>query len=183
MKVTDAVKKIIEENTLYQVIISSGLANLNAIAREIKGPVEALVNKNVKLNTIEKALTKIAPIASRPEDISVKGAEISLESGISERTYSMEELGKVDISKLVLAIIDEGKLKAVVKEESQGQSLVLLKVLFKDAKKPVPYHPLIMLFNSIGINLMHAIRFDRNVYFIIPRDDALKALSVIERLR
>lgn len=183
MKVTDAVKKIIEENALYQIIISSGFANLNAIAREIKRPVEALVNKEVKLNTIEKALTKLAPATAKAAEISIKGAEINLESGILERVFDSSELSKLDFSKLVLAVIDEGKIKAVVKEEGQGQNLVLLKVMFKDARKPVPYHPLIMLFNSIGINLIHAIRFDRNVYFVIPREDALKALSVIERLR
>ncbi len=183
MKVTEAVKKVVDENVLYQIMLSSGLANLNAMAREIKGAVDSLTGKDVKLNTIEKALTKLS--ASKPSSYSVSttGTEVQLETGIGEATYTLDEFQNVDISKLIMAVSDEGRIKAIIKNGGSPSDLVLLKVKFAGAKHDVPYHPLIMIFNALNINLIHAFRFDRNVFFIMPRKDVVKALSVIEKLR
>jgi hypothetical protein len=48
VKVTEAVKKIVDENVLYQILLSSGLANLNAMAREIKSAVDSMNRKRCK---------------------------------------------------------------------------------------------------------------------------------------
>ncbi|MFP3222769.1 MAG: hypothetical protein RXR21_03760 [Nitrososphaeria archaeon] len=183
MKVTEAVKKIIDENVLYQILLSSGLANLNAMAREIKSAVDSMTGKEVKLNTIEKALTKLSTIKTESYTVSTSGTEVELETGISEVTYTLDEFSGVDFTKLIMAVMDEGKIKAIVKGGNQASELVLLKVKFVGAKHDVPYHPLIMVFNALNVNLLHAFRFDRNVYFIMPRKDSVKALSVIEKLR
>ena len=183
MKVTEAVNKIIEENVFYQILLSSGLANLNAIAREIKSAVESLTGREVKLNTIEKALTKVSVAKTQVSSLSTTGTEVELETGISELSLTKEEFGKLDFSKLILAIVDEGNVKAIVKGGEASSDLVILKVKFSGSRHEVPYHPLIMIFNALNINLIHAFRFDRNVYFIMPRKDSLKALSAIEKLR
>ncbi|MFP3262618.1 MAG: hypothetical protein RXP28_07315 [Nitrososphaeria archaeon] len=183
MKVTEAVKKIVDENVLYQILLSSGLANLNAMAREIKSAVDSMTGKEVKLNTIEKALTKLSTIKTESYTVSTSGTEVELETGISEVTYTLDEFSGVDFTKLIMAVMDEGKIKAIVKGGNQASELVLLKVKFVGAKHDVPYHPLIMVFNALNVNLLHAFRFDRNVYFIMPRKDSVKALSVIEKLR
>ncbi|MFP3166417.1 MAG: hypothetical protein RXR36_03930 [Nitrososphaeria archaeon] len=183
MKVTEAVKKIVDENVLYQILLSSGLANLNAMAREIKSAVDSMTGKEVKLNTIEKALTKLSTIKTESYTVSTSGTEVELETGISEITYTPDEFSGVDFTKLIMAVMDEGKIKAIVKGGNQASELVLLKVKFVGARHDVPYHPLIMVFNALNVNLLHAFRFDRNVYFIMPRKDSVKALSVIEKLR
>jgi flagellar biosynthesis component FlhA len=84
MKVTDAVKKVVDENILYQIVLSSGLANLNALSRQIKNVVDSLTNEDVKLNTIEKALTKLINKNVAIENISTRGTNVSLESGVTE---------------------------------------------------------------------------------------------------
>jgi len=185
MKVTDAVKKIVEESILYQILLSSGFANLNAISRQIKPMVDSLTNTDVKLNTIEKALTKLANKKPMIEEISTSGTTVSLESGVTEKIYDAKSLNELDLSGILLAVIDEGKIKAVVKGDgsSSGSDLVLLKVTFSGSTKNIPYHPLIMLFNTMGINLIHVFRFDRNLYFFMPRADSIRALDIIEKLR
>lgn len=183
MKVTEAVKKIVDENVLYQILLSSGLANLNAMAREIKSAVDSMTGKEVKLNTIEKALTKLSARKTESYTVSTSGTEVELETGISEVTYTPDEFSSVDFTRLIMAVMDEGKIKAIVKGGNSTSELVLLKVKFVGAKHEVPYHPLIMVFNALNVNLLHAFRFDRNVYFIMPRKDSVKALSVIEKLR
>ncbi|MFP3214676.1 MAG: hypothetical protein RXO71_02420 [Nitrososphaeria archaeon] len=183
MKVTEAVKKIVDENVLYQILLSSGLANLNAMAREIKSAVDSMTGKDVKLNTIEKALTKLSARKTESYTVSTSGTEVELETGISEVTYTPDEFSSVDFTRLIMAFMDEGKIKAIVKGGNSTSELVLLKVKFVGAKHEVPYHPLIMVFNALNVNLLHAFRFDRNVYFIMPRKDSVKALSVIEKLR
>ncbi|MEM3811175.1 MAG: hypothetical protein QXV38_02620 [Conexivisphaerales archaeon] len=185
MKVTDAVKKVVDENILYQILLSSGLANLNALSRQIKNIVDSLSNENVKLNTIEKALTKLASKTAAIEDISTRDTNVSLESGVIEKVYDIKSLNELNFSNVLLAIIDEGKVKAVIKGEDHGseQGMVLLKVSFSGSVKNIPYHPLIMMFNTMGINIIHAFRFDRNIYFFMSRPDSIKALSVVEKLR
>lgn len=185
MKVTDAVKKIVDENILYQILLSSGFANLNALSRQIKQMVDSLSNEDVKLNTIEKALTKLANKKAIIVDISTSGTNVSLESGVTEKIYDAKSLSELDLSKVLLAIIDEGKVKAVVKGDasSSGSEMVLLKVTFSSSTKNIPYHPLIMLFNTMGINLIHVFRFDRNIYFFMSRADSIRALDIIEKLR
>jgi hypothetical protein len=183
VKVTEAVKKIVDENVLYQILLSSGLANLNAMAREIKSAVDSMTGKDVKLNTIEKALTKLSARKTESYTVSTSGTEVELETGISEVTYTLDEFSSVDFTRLIMAVMDEGKIKAIVKGGNSTSELVLLKVKFVGAKHEVPYHPLIMVFNALNVNLLHAFRFDRNVYFIMPRKDSVKALSVIEKLR
>ena len=183
MNVTEAVKKIVDENVLYQILLSSGLANLNAMAREIKSAVDSMTGKDVKLNTIEKALTKLSARKTESYTVSTSGTEVELETGISEVTYTPDEFSSVDFTRLIMAVMDEGKIKAIVKGGNSTSELVLLKVKFVGAKHEVPYHPLIMVFNALNVNLLHAFRFDRNVYFIMPRKDSVKALSVIEKLR
>jgi len=183
VKVTEAVKKIVDENVLYQILLSSGLANLNAMAREIKSAVDSMTGKDVKPNTIEKALTKLSARKTESYTVSTSGTEVELETGISEVTYTPDEFSSVDFTRLIMAFMDEGKIKAIVKGGNSTSELVLLKVKFVGAKHEVPYHPLIMVFNALNVNLLHAFRFDRNVYFIMPRKDSVKALSVIEKLR
>ncbi len=185
MKVTDAVKKIVDENILYQILLSSGFANLNALSRQIKHMVDSLSNEDVKLNTIEKALTKLASKKAAIEAISTRDTNVSLESGVTEKIYDIKSVNELDLSNVLLAIIDEGKVKAVVKGEElgSGTGMVLLKVRFSGSINNIPYHPLIMLFNTMGINLIHAFRFDRNVYFFMSRADSIKALDIIEKLR
>jgi hypothetical protein len=185
MKVTDAVKKVVDENILYQIVLSSGLANLNALSRQIKNVVDSLTNEDVKLNTIEKALTKLINKNVAIENISTRGTNVSLESGVTEKIYDLKNINELDFSNILLAIIDEGKVKAVIKGNESGSEpdMVLLKVSFSGSVKNIPYHPLIMLFNTMGINIIHAFRFDRNIYFFMSRSDSIKALNVVEKLR
>jgi len=67
VSVQQAVRVIVEENPLYMVTLLSGIANLSAIAREIKPLVESIAGKEVNLVTIVKALERLtlrkAPIS------------------------------------------------------------------------------------------------------------------------
>jgi len=49
VSVQQAVRVIVEENPLYMVTLLSGIANLSAIAREIKPLVESIAGKEVNL--------------------------------------------------------------------------------------------------------------------------------------
>ena len=180
-KINEAVRDIVYKNTLYQILVSTGLVNANALAREIKDSVEMITGKKVKINTIAKAITNVKPLG-KASSISFKDIDVRLDTDVVEVTYTTDELSRIPFSSILMALMDGDKVKVLKHRDSESieGDLVLLRLTFRG--ESVAYHPLWIIFNSLGIEVKHVIRHDNRLFIFMPRADAIKALSIIEKI-
>ncbi len=169
LKVNEAVSQIIDGNYIYQLLISTGLVNANALAREIRESVEAMTGKKAKINTIAKAIAMKK--VSEVETSSVfRGLSFTLDSNLVEKELSAKEAVSISLSSTIL----------LFRHSDESSDLVLLRLTFPG--NSVAYHPLWIVFNSLKIEVKHVLRHDNDLFIFMKRSEAIRALTVIERL-
>ncbi len=181
LKVNEAVSQIIDGNYIYQLLISTGLVNANALAREIKESVEAMTGKKAKINTIAKAIAmkKVGKI----ETSSVfRGLNFALDSNLIEKEVDVKDASSISLASALLLFRHGDKLVMLKQRDEKDESsdLVLLKLTFPG--NSVAYHPLWIVFNSLNIEVKHVLRHDNDLFIFMKRSEAIRALTVIERL-
>ncbi|MFQ1021633.1 MAG: hypothetical protein ACP5T5_04295 [Thermoprotei archaeon] len=181
LKVNEAVSQIVDGNYVYQLLISTGLVNANALAREIKESVEAMTGKKAKINTIAKAIAMKK--VSEVETSSVfRGLSFTLDSNLIEKELDAKEAGSVPLASTLL-LFRHGDRIVLLKqrgENDESSDLVLLRLTFPG--NSVAYHPLWIVFNSLKIEVKHVLRHDNDLFIFMRRSEAIRALTVIERL-
>jgi len=179
-KVSETVRFIIHQNAIYQFLVNSGLVNSNALARQIKEAVNAMTGKEVRVNTIAKVIANMKPPNAKPY-IGLLDVDVALDTDVAEVDYSLDDFKKIDLKSVFLALVNGERVNALVKrgESVKASDIVLLKVIFRGGA--TAYHPFWLLFNSLGIEVMHIIRHDNTLFIFLKRSDAIQALTVIEK--
>ncbi|WP_449462066.1 hypothetical protein PQ610_06130 [Tardisphaera miroshnichenkoae] len=181
LKVNEAVSQVIDGNYVYQLLISTGLVNANALAREIKESVEAMTGKKAKINTIAKAIAMKK--VSEVETSSVfRGLNFTLDSNLIEKELDAKDATSIPLASTLL-LFRHGDKVVVLKqrdENDESSDLVLLRLTFPG--NSVAYHPLWIVFNSLNIEVKHVLRHDNDLFIFMRRSEAIRALTIIERL-
>lgn len=178
-KISETVRFIIQQNAIYQFLVSSGLVNSNALARQIKDAVETMTGKKVKVNTIAKIISAMRPSEVKPY-IGLLNVDVLLDTDVEEHEYSFEEFKDLDLSQVYLAVVSNGKVAVLKKKNAEiASDSVLLKVTFRGGA--TAYHPFWLLFNALGVEAKHVVRHDNTVFVFLRRSDAIKALTAIEK--
>jgi len=180
-RINEAVRDIISKNTLYQMLISTGLVNANALAREIKDSVEVITGKKVKINTVAKAITSVRP-KEPVQSGALNALDVALDTDVVETTVGFEEFSKMRPQLILLSFADGDKMRVLKRREGESASsdLVLVRLTFRGSS--VAYHPLWIIFNSLGIEVKHVVRHDNRLFIFMARSDAVRALAAIDRL-
>jgi len=191
------VEAIVSENPLYMMMLSTGIANLSALAKEVLPLIMSTTDRPVKLGTIIKALERMEARSrvTMPNMFQLMSeAEIMVHSGIGEGEIMVGGVGPELLNELghgVAVIISDGtrlKLIAPLKIFNKlGLSLTaeysLIRIVLAE-KAPVGFvTTLIQLMRSNKISVKHVLRYDNDVYIVVDRQDAAKLMEMLERLR
>jgi len=189
MKIQDAVKLAVEGNPLYSLVISTGLANLSAVARAIKPLVDAATGKDVKIATIVKALERLEKSlmhsSPRPEDF--RYVESVAYSGMA-----VAEGGRVDLNSIYssgepfVALSDGAKTWILAPARLLGRAEAdrgLVKVVFPRQAPVGAVTLLVQLMRAVGISPEHVLRHDNQIYIVARREDLPGILSLVERIK
>ncbi len=203
VSVQQAVRVIVEENPLYLVALSSGIANLSAIAREIKPLVESIVGKEVNLMTIVKALERLASrkIPTSIKDIgeALEKAEVVIFNGVDEVELSLTDTIKLYESHELLELFkgysilltDGERVKLIAPVAVLGKftnpmgrlEYTLVRIMFGE-KAPVGFVTfMVQLARASGITIKHMLRYDNDIFIVVERSYAVALLKLIEDLR
>ncbi len=117
-KINEAVGILVSNNPLYSILIKSNLVNYTDLARALLPQVQGLLNREVKINTIVKALSLLATHEPE-EDIFdfLSKANLSLEYKFSEK--EAHELKDIDPGFLI-AYREESRIKYLIGNEMNG---------------------------------------------------------------
>ncbi|MDT7869093.1 MAG: hypothetical protein RQ839_02820 [Thermoproteus sp.] len=189
MKIQDAVKLAVEGNPLYSLVMSTGLANLSAVARAIKPLVDAAAGKDVKIATIVKALERLEKSlmrsSPRPEDF--RYVESVAYSGMA-----VAEGGRVDLNSIYssgepfVALSDGAKTWILAPARLLGRAEAdrgLVKVVFPRQAPVGAVTLLVQLMRAVGISPEHVLRHDNQIYIVARREDLPGILSLVERVK
>ncbi|MFB6469622.1 MAG: hypothetical protein TU36_000040 [Vulcanisaeta sp. AZ3] len=206
LSIQQAVRIIIEENPFYVTLLSTGLVNLSALARNIKPLVNSMIGKDAKVFTIVKALERLSlnyKLVNEYPDIvkALSTAEIITYSGMGEVEVLLTEENKEKVSKLrdllsslnthFIMLNDGNKLHVIapimyITNVCQGSNVVeygMVRIMFAD-KAPVGIVTfLIQVMKSNQITAKHVLRYDNDIYIIVEREKTPSLLNLIERLR
>ncbi|WP_292000662.1 hypothetical protein [Caldivirga sp.] len=203
VSVQQAVRVIVEENPLYVIALSSGIANLSAIAREVKPLVESIVGKEVNLMTIVKALERLssrkAPTSIRDIGEALEKAEVVIFNGVDEIELSLVDTVKLYESHELMELFkgysilltDGERVKLIAPVAVLGkftntvgrQEYTLVRIMFGE-KAPVGFVTfMVQLARASGITIRHMLRYDNDVFIVVERSYAVALLKLIEDLR
>ncbi|MBI3443369.1 aspartate kinase [Candidatus Woesebacteria bacterium] len=95
ISITESVRKFIKDSPLVEEVLSRGLINLSAFARELKPKIEEELMKPVKNGSIVMALKRVSRQLDRTNQKVTKtiqaGSELTVRSNLSEYTYISSE--------------------------------------------------------------------------------------------
>lgn len=87
-RVNETVKLLVEQNPLYIMMLRSNVVNFTNLARLLKPSVQGIVGKEVKINTIVKGLTGIAPSETQEHQLDfLRKSNLSLEYRYDEKIF------------------------------------------------------------------------------------------------
>lgn len=202
VKVHHAVAIVVNSNPLYSLMLSSGLVNLSALAREIKPIVTSMVGKDVNILTIVKSLERLRRkrqvLSIRSIAESLGRSEVIVYNGIGE--------AEIEASKLVesnsdcrymlgehLLIMGSGGLLRIIApltvlSKIPGARLCskeysLVKIRFSEAAPVGIVTFIVQLTKAYGISLRHILRYDNEVYIVVERAYSASVLKLIEDAR
>ncbi|AEA13543.1 hypothetical protein TUZN_2086 [Thermoproteus uzoniensis 768-20] len=189
MKIQEAVRLAVEGNPLYSLVLSTGLANLSAVARAIKPLVDAATGKDVKIPTIVKALERLektfGSTTTRPEDF--RYVESVAYSGMAEA-----EGGTVDLNAIYksgepfVALSDGSKTWVLAPARLLGRAEAdkgLVKVVFPRQAPVGAVTFLVQLMRAVGISPEHVLRHDNQIYIVAKREDLPGILDLVEKMK
>ncbi|ABW01590.1 hypothetical protein Cmaq_0754 [Caldivirga maquilingensis IC-167] len=203
VSVQQAVRVIVEENPLYLIALSSGIANLSAIAREVKPLVESIVGKEVNLMTIVKALERLTsrktPASIRDIGEALEKAEVVIFNGVDEVELSLADTVKLYESHELMELFkgysilltDGERVKLIAPVAVLGKftnpvgrlEYTLVRIMFGE-KAPVGFVTfMVQLARASGITIRHMLRYDNDVFIVVERSYAVALLKLIEDLR
>ena len=117
-KINEAVGILVSNNPLYSILIKSNLVNYTNLAKALVPQVRALLKRDVKINTIVKALSLMTSHETEEETINfLSNANLSLEYKFLEK--EVLNPGQIDPNFLV-AYREDGTIKYLIGNESKG---------------------------------------------------------------
>lgn len=188
MSVQEVVRSIIEGNPLYDAMLASGIANMSALAREIKPLVDAAVGKPVKLTAIIKALERIRN-SRRPRGgvaPSLANADVVIYGDVAEiQGVRLEALAEAQPNRPVFVINVGGRAKTIASAQLLGAAAKysLIGVIFPDEAPVGAVTALVLLLRARGIAVEHVLRVDNEVYLMVPHDVAPEVLRLIDAVK
>ncbi|BAB60204.1 TVG1086877 [Thermoplasma volcanium GSS1] len=180
-KASEAVKTIVSNNNVYSLLINTGLVNYTKLAREIKGQVDFLTGKKIKINTIVKALTNIEVKGKNSNALEIlKQSTLTLEYNYEEQHFENPE----EIPKSAILIIKDQNGYSTLAKSAKSNSLVIAKIhLPAGSCTTAGITLLITEFLEInGISVVNIYRLSREVWIIIQSESAGKAADALNRL-
>ena len=134
-KINDAVSLIVENNPIHALMVKSGVCNNTSLARRIKPSVDAMLGKDVKLNSIVKAISGLKPDESWDRQLEfLRSSNLTLEYRHSEREGDVESL-KLD--NFVLGYRDMGHIRIVERDVHDG-NLACIRIRLPENASGVP---------------------------------------------
>ncbi|ADY01521.1 hypothetical protein VMUT_1316 [Vulcanisaeta moutnovskia 768-28] len=206
LSIQQAVRIIIEENPLYVTLLSSGLVNLSALARNIKPLVDTMIGKDTKVFTIVKALERISmnyKLVNEYPDIvkALSMAEIITYSGMGEveiplTEENMDKVAKLrdllTAAKVQFIILNDGNKIHVIAplmyiasicNQAKVEEYGMVRIMFAE-KAPVGIVTfLVQVMKSNQITAKHVLRYDNDIYIVVDREKTPLLLDIIEKIR
>ncbi|MGC8606622.1 MAG: hypothetical protein ACP5L5_03585 [Vulcanisaeta sp.] len=206
LSIQQAVRIIIEENPLYVTLLSSGLVNLSALARNIKPLVDTMIGKDTKVFTIVKALERISmnyKLVNEYPDIvkALSMAEIITYSGMGEveiplTEENMDKVAKLrdllTAAKVQFIILNDGNKMHVIAplmyiasicNQAKVEEYGMVRIMFAE-KAPVGIVTfLVQVMKSNQITAKHVLRYDNDIYIVVDREKTPLLLDIIEKIR
>lgn len=189
MKIQDAVRSAIEGNPLYALILSTGLANLSAVARAIKPLIDAATGKDVKIPTIVKALERLGKAAEEATAplIGFKDVEVFTHSGVAEAEGESIDLNALRNSgEPFIAISDGMRTKILASARLLGRSDAdkgLVRIVFSRQAPVGAVTFLVQLMRAVGVSPEHVLRHDNELYIVARREDVPRVLDLVEKMK
>ncbi len=181
-KVKDVVKNIVRDNPLYAILISSGLVNYTSLARQIQEQVVKSVSKDVKINTIVKALTeeKINTDSWNRQMEVLSRCDLSLEYRYEEREVS--EL-PTNCKEFAFAYNYDGKIR-IVGHNSETGNLACIKVKLPNDGSDVPGLTFFIVqhLSINGTKVERIYRLDREILLITNQNSAARVMTLLSDL-
>ncbi len=179
--VNDATDLIIENNPMYSLMIKSGIVNYTSLARKIKGQVESMIGREVKLNTLVKYITSITP--SERDDYQInylKKANLDVEFKFAEKEGKKFDPEEEDVF-LVYKTLDG--FKFLVRNDPAGNLACIRITLPKEAKKAPGITLFVVEFLSMQqISIEKIYRFDLEIIIVVAVDVASKVIASLSDL-
>lgn len=190
MKIQEAVKAVVEESPLYSLLLSTGLANMSALARAVKPLVDAMAGRDVKIPTIVKALERLRDKAEARLFEGIEGfgkVEVSTYSGMAVVEDASVDLNALRSSREpFIAVSDGSRLEVLAPSRLLGRGeadMGLVKVVFPKRAPVGAVTTLVMLMRAAGVFPEHILRRDNEVYIVAKREDVPRVLSLVEGMK
>ncbi|MEM4129488.1 MAG: hypothetical protein QXK62_10640, partial [Thermoproteus sp.] len=178
------------ESPIYSLLLSTGLANMSALARAVKPLVDAMVGRDVKIPTIVKALERLRDRAEARLLEGMEGfgkVEVSTYSGMAVVEDASVDLNALKASKEpFIAVSDGSKIEVLAPSRLLGRGeadMGLVKVVFPKRAPVGAVTALVMLMRAAGIFPEHVLRRDNEIYIVAKREDVPAVLSLVERIK
>lgn len=171
VKIADAVSVIVRDNLLYSLLINSGLVNYTSLANKIRGQVEAITGKEVKINTIVKVLTTLRVERADTEALEIlKNSNIMAEYKYAEIYY--DNIG--EIGKGVMLAVREGNRYKCIEKSQETSDLALIRVILPQESAGEPGITLLITeyLSAVGLKIKNIYRLDTEIWITVSISDA-----------
>lgn len=199
-----AVNSIVNKNPLYREILSQKVANFHKLAQLIKNQVEAEAKKEIKINTIVVALSRIAKTLEVIDiglfiqkhlynfQIQTPISELIIEKNSSNLSILKEFFSK---KKFIGVIVGEDEINLIctkkvadyflkkIKIKKHLSNLTSLSIRFDEklVKTPGLFYHLSSLFFLNKINIIEVISTYTQINFIIENQYLSQAISILNK--
>jgi len=174
-EISSIINGLISQDIIYRIAIARGIVNYSSLGKKIKKSVDSIAGRDIPLNTIVKALTRIrlGSDVLEPYD-ALSQLEISLEYGVVRKTVN--SLTAVD--QFLIAFKTQNGYEVLYKDEG-SEGFALLKLRMKERFNEIPGITvlIISILEMYRIEIGYIYRFGHEIWFLIPKPQGALALE------
>ncbi|MEM0127519.1 MAG: hypothetical protein QXO03_00325 [Thermoplasmatales archaeon] len=170
------INSLVKQDIVYRMAIARGIVNYSSLAKKMKKSVDKIAGKDIPLNTIVKALTRVKEVknVAEPYD-ALSQLEISLEYGLIRKKVDSI---RPDGDNFLIAFRTESGYDILYKDQEK-EGLALLKIKMKERFNEVPGITvlIISILESHGVEIRYIYRFGHEIWFLMPKSQGTLALE------
>ncbi|MGC8644990.1 MAG: hypothetical protein ACP5UO_01820 [Thermoplasmata archaeon] len=174
-EVSSIINGLINQDIIYRMAIARGIVNYSSLGKKIKRSVDRIAGRDIPLNTIVKALTRmrLREEALEPYD-ALSQLEISLEYGLTRKSVNSLKDG----DRFLIAFSTQNGYDVLYKDES-GEGLALLRMRMKERFNEIPGITvlIISILETYRIEINYIYRFGHEIWFLMPKSQGALALE------
>ncbi|MFA6304397.1 MAG: hypothetical protein WCV73_02490 [Patescibacteria group bacterium] len=183
LKISEAVKNLVEQDMELHSPLKKGLINLSAYAKKIKSKVEVLTKKNIKTSSIVVTLSRIAKsLPEQAEEKNLKISRLAVYADLEELSYEKTSvfLQKLSHSYKQLAHQEQNFL-AITQSITEITMVGDQKSMARIKNDFGPNH-LFHKKNLTGISLKFPLSYlsEPNIIYSLIKKIAIKKINIIE---